>query len=207
MLPLHLGAGGDQPLRGDGLARRGVLVLPAVVDDDLELGAELLEARHHLGLVEVVGDDADLRLVAEGLVEHLEDRAARLEAHPPERLLRGRVSADEREPVLRLRGEEGGDRTLRLVALHERLRGDVAAGERDVQLARKGLAPQLDRRVLRLAVAELPGDVHEDGGHAIEELAGELGVPREVHPAELLDRREQGRGLVRVAGLPPSPGR
>ena len=82
-----------------------------------------------------------------------------------------------------------------LVSIDEGLRRHEAAGEGDVELARIGLAPELDGGLLRLAVAQLVGVVHEDRGDSVDEFAGELGVAREMHPTEFLDRREPGRQM------------
>ncbi len=61
-----------------------------------------------------------------------------------------------------------------------------------------GLAAQLDGGLLRFAVTQFVGVVHEDRGDPVDEFAGEFGVAREMHPAELLDRRESGRQTVCV---------
>jgi hypothetical protein len=82
---------------------------------------------------------------------------------------------------------------LGLVAIDKRLRRHEAAGEGDIELAWKSLAPKRDRRLLKIAVAQLVGVVHEDRSDAIHELAGEIGVAREMHPAEFLYRREPCR--------------
>jgi hypothetical protein len=55
----------------------------AVINDDLQPIAELCEARYDIGLVRLIGHNSDLGfLVLDRLVEHLEDRLPRLEAHP-----------------------------------------------------------------------------------------------------------------------------
>ena len=109
-----------------------------VVDDDPERACPSFSSRDDdLGLVEVVGDDAHLRLlVGDGLVEHLEDRVARLEAHPRQRLGGLRVGRDERQTLDGVRRQQRGDRPVGSVAIDERLRRDEAAGEGDVELAR-----------------------------------------------------------------------
>jgi len=51
-------------------SRTGQAVFVAVVDDDFDAIAELLEAAYDLGLVEIVGDDANLCLrIGNGLIE------------------------------------------------------------------------------------------------------------------------------------------
>src|SRR4030088_1832131 len=55
-----------------------------------------------------------------------------------------------------------------LVAVHEGLRGDEAAGERDVHLAGIGLAPKLNSDFLQLALTESVFFIHEYRRHARE---------------------------------------
>lgn len=58
-----------------------------IVDDDLEARADFLEAGYDFGFTQVVGHDAHLRLlVGNRVIEQFEDRVARLEPHPGERL-------------------------------------------------------------------------------------------------------------------------
>ena len=84
------------------------------------------------------------------------------------------------------------------VAVHEGLRRDEAAGERDVQLARVRLAPQLDAGFLRLALAEAIFLVHEDGRHAVGKLTVEIGIAWKMDPPEFLNRRNERRELNRI---------
>jgi hypothetical protein len=56
------------------------------------------------GQIEVVGDDADLGLVGDCLVESLEDRRARLEAHPGKR---GRAVGMGRATAMEICGRDG----------------------------------------------------------------------------------------------------
>ena len=53
----------------------------------LQLLPELLEAADDLRLAEIVGDDTNLGLFLDRLIEQVEDRLARFEAHPGERLV------------------------------------------------------------------------------------------------------------------------
>src|SRR5438552_15569656 len=85
-----------------------------------------------------------------------------------------------------------------LVAVHEGLRGDEAAGERDVHLARIGLAPKLNSDFLRLALTESVFFIHEYRRHAIEKFAVEIGIAREMHPTEFLNGRYERRELERI---------
>src|SRR6185437_339803 len=85
------------------------------------------------------------------------------------------------------------DRAVLYVMVDEGLRRDEAAREGDVGDAGIGLARELNGRLLRQALRELVARIHEYRRDAIIEIAGELGVGREVHPAEFLDRRLQRR--------------
>ena len=109
----------------------------AVVDDDLEPSSpSFFEARDDLGFVQIVGDDPDLGLrVGDGLVEHLEDRARRLEAHPGQRLGGLGMGRDEVESRRRLGRKQGGESPVGTVSIHERLRRHEAAGEGDIELS------------------------------------------------------------------------
>ena len=75
---------GHQATLGFGLGSACAAMSLAVVDDDLEGAAELLQPIDDFGQVEVVGNDADFRIVGDGLIERVEDCGARLEAHPGE---------------------------------------------------------------------------------------------------------------------------
>ena len=70
----------------------------------------------------------------------------------------------------------------------EGLRRDEAAGKGDVQLAGNGLAHQGKLRLLRFALAQRAGGVHEHRRDAVEEGTVEISAKREMDPAELLDR-------------------
>jgi hypothetical protein len=102
--------------------------------------------------------------------------------------------------VIGLGRKQRVDRSAVLVAVDERLRRDEPARERDILLPRMGLAAQLDRRALRLAVAERAVGVHEDRRDRVPIGAVETGPAWEVHPAELLDRRHGRRLLARFTG-------
>ena len=58
-------------------------MIAAVVDDDFEAVAEVLEPGDGFGLVEIVGNDANLRQgIGDGLIEEVENGEARFETHP-----------------------------------------------------------------------------------------------------------------------------
>ena len=174
----------------------------AVVDDDLEGAAELLQTVYDFGQIEVVGDDADLGLVGDGLVERLEDRGARLEAHPGKRGGAVGVGRGEVETLGGDRRHQRVDRAVLDIAVDEGLRGDEAAREGDVGDAGIGFARELDRDLLWLAGTELILRIHEHGRDAIFEVADEIGIAWEMHPAEFLDRRfkRRERGRIDIAG-------
>ena len=196
VLPLHLLRSGrrHKALSGLTLGRLRLAVGPIVIDDHAQSSPEFFQARHDLRLIQVVCHHADAGLrICDGLVEHLEDRTAGLEAHPGQGLLGLGVRRHERQAVIGLRRQESLDRPLGFVAIDERLRRNEAAREGDVELTRIGLAPELDRGLLRLAIAESVAVVHEHRRDPVEERPGELGVSREMHPAELLDRGQPRR--------------
>jgi hypothetical protein len=63
-------SGRDETVLGLFFRGTGQAVFVAVVDDDFEAIAEVLEAVDDLGLVEIIGDDADLCLrIGNGLIE------------------------------------------------------------------------------------------------------------------------------------------
>ena len=186
------GAGrGCKPLRRGVLRRTGLTVVVRIVDDHREAAAKLHEPRHDLGLVEVVRDDPHLRAgIGDRPVEDGKHRFARFKSHPVERalrLFRALVCGGERQAVGGLLGQELRNRR-RAVPIHERLGRHEAARKGEVDLARIRFAPQLDRHLLRLAVAQFIQRVHEDRADAIDEGSWKFGVPRKMHPAELLDR-------------------
>ncbi len=190
---------GDQPRGRRGLGRVGVAVGVRVVDDHGQPRAEAFEPVDDLGLVEVVGHRAHRRgHVGQGLVEHVEDDVAGLEPHPVQGLLGIGMGGHEAQPAVGAAGQQGVDGAVLGEAVDEGLRRDEAAGERDVELTRVGLAGQHDLGGLGLAVAQHAGAVHEHRRHPVGERPGQLGMYGEVHPAELLERRPQRRLRVRV---------
>ena len=103
---------GHQASLGFGLGSARAAMALAVVDDDLERAAELLQTVDDFGQIEVVGDDADLGLVGDGLVERLEDRGARLETHPGQRGDAVGVGRGEVEALGGLRRHQRVDRAV-----------------------------------------------------------------------------------------------
>ncbi len=179
-----------EPPLGLRLGRLLFPVLVGVVDDHPQPAPELLEPGHDAGLVEVVRDDANARgAVGDRLIEDLQDGAPRLEAHPRQRLGDLRMGRGERQTRVAVGRQQRRDRPELVEPVDERLRRDEPPREGDVELPRVRLTAQLDRHVLRFADAQLVVVVHEDGRHPVDELAFELGVAGEVHPAELLDGR------------------
>ena len=174
----------------------------AVVDDDLEGAAELLQTVDDFGQIEVVGDDADLGLVGDGLVERLEDRGARLEAHPGKRGLAVWVGRGEVQALSGDWRHQRLDRAVLDIAVHEGLRRDKAAREGDVGDAGIGFTRELDRDLLWLATTELLLGIHEHRRDAIFEVAGEIGIAWEMHPAEFLDRRLSASRATAGSTLP-----
>ena len=181
-----------------GLGGLCLAVLLAVVDDDFQPFADLLEPLDHVGNVQVIGDDADLGLVLDGPVERVENDLARLEAHPGQGLVRVGMCRLEFQAVGGLRRDQLVDRAELFEAIHERLRRHEAAGEGDVELAGKGVAPKLDGGFLRIALTQRVVVVHEHGRDAVHELAVQVGVAREMHPTEFLDGRGHGRQPLRI---------
>ena len=189
---------GGEPRRGLCLGGAGLAVGVAVVDHDPQPGAELLQAADDAGLVQVVGDDADLcGRVGDRLVEDLEDGTPGLEPHPRERVGRLRVGRDEGEPLVGDVREEGRDRPGGLVPVDEGLRRHKAARIRDVEQPGVGLAAQLQADLLLVTPGDRPRRGHERGPDPIAVLAELLGIEREMDPAELLDRGEERRLRVR----------
>ena len=90
VLALHIRFAGCLFEAFRGLRFSGIVfaVLFAVVDDDAQALAQLLEPADDLRLAQIVSNHAHLRgLVGDSLVEQREDRFARFEAHPGERLV------------------------------------------------------------------------------------------------------------------------
>ncbi len=123
---------GHQAALGFGLGSACAAMSLAVVDDDLEGAAELLQTVYDFGQIEVVGNDADLGLVGDGLVERLQDRGARLEAHPCKRGGAVGMGRGEVEALGGERRHQRVDRAVLDIAVDEGLRGDEAAREGDV---------------------------------------------------------------------------
>ena len=171
VLALHVGRAGCLLEAFRRLRFAGIVfaVLLAVVDDDAQLLLQLFEAADDLRLAEIVGNDAHLGLFRDGLIEQLEDRLARFEAHPGEGLVLFGMRGLEFQALSAFAGSSVLIGPELLEAVHERLRGDEAARERDVQLTRIRFAPQLDLGFLRLALAEPVLLIHEDRRHAIGE--------------------------------------
>ena len=86
---------------------------------------------------------------------------------------------------------------LALELVDECLRRDIAAGEGDVDLAGVGLGVDFEARFLRRPWRHLARAVHEMRRHAIGELPLDVRDPREVDPAEGLERRFGARILLR----------
>jgi hypothetical protein len=187
VLPLDVRLAGrrHQALLRLGLGRAGRAVVPLVVDDDPQAPAHLLQPGDDLGFVQVVGHHRDLGLRAQGLVEDLENGLPCLEAHPGQGLPGLGVRGLELEPGGGTGREELRDVSRGLVPVDEGLGGDEAPGEGDVQLPGVRLAAELERGLLGLTRLERLLRVHEHRRHPVGEGAGQLGVPREVDPAEL----------------------
>jgi hypothetical protein len=201
VLPFHVGGAcrrGHAHLRLR-LGRPFLAVRAVVVDDQFQSRAELLETRDDLRLVQVERHHSNLRFrVGDRLVEEIEDRLARLESHPRERLVGQRMRRLEGKPSVRVGRQQRRDVAFRLVSIDERLRRHEATRKRHVELAGICFTPQLDRGLLEIAVAQFVGFVHEDRRHAVHEFAGQLGVAREMNPPEFLDRRKPSRELIRI---------
>lgn len=189
MLALHIVGTGGLREQGRGPCFSGirVTVLTTVVDDHFQAISELLEPVDDLGKVEVIGDHPHLRArLRDGLVQDFEDRAARLEAHPLQRLVGLGVGRLEAQPIFRERRKDLADGSKLLISIDKRLRRHEAARERHIQCG-ISLARELNRSPLRVAVAQFVSRIHENRGHPIGKITGEFGVGRKVHPTKLLN--------------------
>src|SRR6266576_1849426 len=128
----------------------------------------MLEPGDDLGLVEIVGDDANLRQGIGGFG----------------------MSGSEAKALLGFRREQGCEGLIGIIAaiaIDEGLGDDKTASEGDVELSRIGFAMEFDGCLLELAVAEFVEAVHKHGGDAIDEGPGKICETREVDPTELLN--------------------
>ena len=166
-------------------------MIAAVVDDDLEAAAEMLEPGDDLGLVEIVGDDTNLRQgIGDGLIEEVENGAARFEAHPIKGIGGFGMSGSEAKALLGFRREQGCEGLIRIIAaiaIDEGLGDDKTASEGDIELSGIGFAMEFDGCLLELAIAEFVEAVHKHGRNAIDEGPGQIREAREVDPTELLN--------------------
>src|SRR5262249_21077881 len=94
----------------------------------------------------------------------------------------------ERQTAVGARGNERREVAVLGVVVDKRLGQHEAAREGHVELAGIGLAPQLNGGLLGEAVAQFALAVHEDRGYPVVKVAVEIGVAREMHPTELLNR-------------------
>src|SRR5258705_9283639 len=156
----------------------------------------MLEPSDDLGLVEIIGDDANLRQgIGDGLIEEVENGAARFEAHPIKGIGGFGMRGSEAETLLGFRREqscEGLIRIIAAIAIDEGLGDDKTASEGDIELSRIGFAMEVDGCLLELAIAEFVEAIHKHGGNAIDEGPGQIRDAREGEPTELLDWRKPG---------------
>ena len=151
MLALHIGRTGrdSKASRRLRFGRIRITMILAVVDDDAQTRSELFQPRYHVGFVEIIGHHTDLGLlVGDGLVEHLQDRTARFEAHPCQSFICLRMGWNEGQSVDSLGREQCGDVACRLVSVHECLRRYEPASEGKVEHPGIRLAPELNGHLL-----------------------------------------------------------
>jgi len=131
--------GEDEALLGHVLCGGGLPVIAAVVDDDFEAVAEVLEPGDDFGLVEIVGDDANLRQgIGDGLIEEVENVAARFETHPVKGFGGFGMRGSEAKALLGFRRKQGCEGLISIIAaiaIYEGLGDDKAAGEGDIELS------------------------------------------------------------------------
>src|SRR5437016_13482379 len=113
-------------------------MIAAVVDDDLNAVAEVFEPGDDFRLVEIVGHDANLRQgIGDGLIEDVENGAARFETHPVKGVGGFGMRGSEAKALVGFRRKQGCEGLIRLIAAiatYEGLGEDKAAGEGDIAL-------------------------------------------------------------------------